>query len=147
MGDNRFAIRGTASLKLQGFDFNVDDIDVICDQKTVEFIQKEFEKEIIREIKYSETDKYRSYFGQIVLNGVLLEIMANFQYRNSKGKWSNVYDGADNQVNFVKVRGMDIRVTKPEVELEFAVSLGRWREYSKLKKQIQGRMQDSLFKK
>ncbi len=145
MDGKKFAVRGTASLVLQGYDMGVDDIDVVCDEQTVEFIKKEFKNEIIKEINYSKSSRYQSFFGQMVLGGVLFEVMGNFQYRNQNGVWSGVLTGEDSQVNVVKVKGREVRVTKPEVEMEFAAGMGRWNEYHKIRRQIQERMQGDLF--
>jgi hypothetical protein len=134
---HQYAIRGTASLVLQGLDFNVEDIDVVCDEETARFL--------IPDIKYSETDKFKSFFGKLEINGVGVEVMGNWQIKNSKGEWSRVYDGSA-RIS-VEIDGQKVFVTTLESELEMFLFMERWSAYHKLKKQMELRNsnQQELF--
>ncbi|KKQ25479.1 MAG: polymerase I protein [Candidatus Woesebacteria bacterium GW2011_GWA1_37_8] len=151
-GPTRWAIRGTASLVLQNIEMGVDDIDLVCDQKTAEFINSEFKKELVKKVEYSETDKYKSYFGQLIVDGILVEVMGELQIKSNKG-WGDVYDGSDDEVNEIEVgdgygfkgEKIKVRATKPEIELKVSAEMGRWNEFHKMKKQIGSKLQTSLF--
>lgn len=142
-----WAIRGTASLKLQDIDMGVDDIDLICDRETSEFINSEFKKEIIKKIEFSESDKFKSYFGQLVIDGILVEVMGELQIKKVNGEWSSVYSAKDDEINEVELGSEKVRVkvTKPEIELKASAEMGRWNEYHKLKKQVENKLQGNLF--
>ena len=148
----QYAIRGTASMVLQGLDMVVDDIDVIADKKTTLLFNKVFKKEMVEEVKYSESDKFKSYFGKFIIDGVLVEVMGEWQIRktpnvrNSKTPiWGEVYDGSEDEINTIDIKGKKVRVTKLETELRCFAQMQRWTAYQKIKKQLEGRNQGSLF--
>ena len=130
----QYAIRGTASLVLQGLDFNVADIDVVCDEETAKFM--------VDGVKYSESDKFKSFFGKFIVNGIDVEVMGNWQIKNSKGEWSRVFDGSER--TSVEVGGREIFVTTLESELSMFLFMERWNAYHKLKKLIELRDANQL---
>ena len=130
----QYAIRGTASLVLQGLDFNVADIDVVCDEETAKFVSDE--------VKYIESDKFKSFFGKFIVNGIDVEVMGNWQIKNSKGEWSRVFDGSER--TSVEVGGREIFVTTLESELAMFLFIERWNSYHKLKKLIELRDANQL---
>lgn len=123
---HQYAIRGTASLVLQGYDMGVDDIDVLCDKATAEFLK----------LPYSESKQFKSYFGKRIINGIQVEFMGEWQIKNSKGEWSEAFDASDDEIKVIEVNSQPIRVTKVETELKMYVLMNRWSVYHKLKKQI-----------
>lgn len=153
----QYAIRGSASLFLQGIKLKVDDIDVVCDEETALLINDIFKDLITDTVKYSESDKFKSYFGKMILDGILIEIYGEWQInlnQNSKilpgqagksQKWSTKYTGEDGQVNIIDVEGEKVRVTKPEVELSCFAQMGRWNAYQIIKKSLEEKNQGVLF--
>lgn len=123
---HQYAIRGTASLVLQGYDMGVDDIDVLCDKTTAEFFK----------LPYSESKQFKSYFGPLNISGAKVEIYGDWQIKNSKGEWSEVFDASDDEIKIIDIDSQPIRVTKVETELKMYALMGRWPAYHKLKKQI-----------
>ena len=130
----QYAIRGTASLVLQGLDFNVADIDVVCDEETAKFVSDE--------VKHIESHKFKSFFGKFIVNGIDVEVMGNWQIKNSKGEWSRVFDGSER--TSVEVGGREIFVTTLESELSMFLFMERWNAYHKLKKLIELRDANQL---
>lgn len=126
LSGHQYAIRGTASLVLQGYDMGVDDIDVLCNEKTAEFLK----------LPYSESKQFKSYFGKKIINGIQVEFMGNWQIKNSKGEWSEVFDASDDEIKIIDIENRPIRVTKVETELKMYALMNRWSVYHKLKKQI-----------
>ena len=147
----QYAIRGTASMVLQGLDMGVDDVDLICDEKTALKINDIFKKEILEEVEYKETDKFKSFFGKFVIDRVLVEVMGEWQVRVERREsgrvevWSEKQDASDNQVVEIAVNGQKIRVTKLDLELKTSAEMGRWNEFRKIKKGVESRKQGSLF--
>jgi len=142
--NTKYAIRGTASLVLQGLDMGVDDIDILADKKTSLMFNDVFKKEKLDEVKYSETDKFKSYYGKFAIRGTLVEVMGVWEIKTDKG-WSGIYDASDDEVEWIKVQSENIRVTKLELELKVAGEMGRWNEFHKIKKQLSITQQGSLF--
>lgn len=126
LSGHQYAIRGTASLVLQGYDMGVDDIDVLCNEKTAEFLK----------LPYSESKQFKSYFGKKIINGIQVEFMGDWQIKNPKGEWSEVFDASDDEIKIIDIENQPIRVTKVETELKMYALMNRWSVYHKLKKQI-----------
>lgn len=147
----QYAIRGTASLVLQGFDMGVDDIDVLGNKDMALSANKLLREYLLEEVDYKESDKYKSYFGKFVIAGILVEVYGEWQMkitkREGKGlkEWSKVWDATENEVATVTIDGQDIKVTTIATELATAALMGRWNEYHKIKKQFDARNQQSLF--
>ncbi len=138
-----YAIRGTASMVLQGLDMGVDDIDLIADKETSLLINEIFKDKLIEEVKYSESEKFKSYYGKFVIDNILLEVMGEFQVKDSNGNWSEVLDASSDEVD--EVENQKIKVTKLNLELNFSALMGRWNEFHKIQKQLEIRNQVSLF--
>ena len=51
----QYAIRGTTSLILQDLELKADDVDILCDKELAESLGA----------KYSESPKFKSYFGAL----------------------------------------------------------------------------------
>lgn len=131
--DYTYAIRGTASLVLQGFDMNVDDIDILCSKETAEAVNFIFKDTLIDSVAYKESTKFKSYFGKFVINNIICEVMGLWQI-NGKAGWSTCFDASDRE--FITYKGNGIYVTSVELELKFFALMQRWNAYHKLKKQV-----------
>jgi len=135
LSSQQYAIRGTASAVLQGFDMEVDDIDVIGNKETVLFCNQAFRNNLIDKVSYKKSEKFKSYFGKFEISNVLVEIYGNWQIKNENGKWSDVFDASIDEVDMVNVTGLEVKVTKIETELKMFSLMSRWSAYWKLKKQ------------
>lgn len=129
---HQYAIRGTASLVLQGIDMNVDDIDVIGDQKMAEACNGIFKEFMVNPVTYSESPKFKSYFGTFSINGVQVEIMGEWQIKNVKGLWTLPYSASQDQIKLVD----GCCVTRVETELAMFAAMGRWTAFNKIKKNL-----------
>lgn len=143
--DKNYAIRGTASMVLQGLDMGVDDIDIVTDKELSKKINDIFETEIVEEIKFSESEKFRSHFGKLIIDNILIEVMGEFQVKDDKGNWSEKVDASVDQIEQVTVGNEKINVTKLGLELDLSAKMGRWNEFHKIKKQLEEKSQASLF--
>jgi len=146
----QYAVRGTTSLVLQGIDMEIDDIDVIGDKETVLSFNKLFKKECFEKVKYSESEKYRSYFGKFNIENVLVEVYGEWEIKVKsrkiiRDKWSKKYTASEDEVTEIDVEGTKVKVTKVETELAMYSQMGRWNAYHKIKKQVNENNQQSLF--
>ena len=164
LGNGQYAIRGTAGLKLQGFDMAADDIDILCDKETAISCNEVFKEYLLQEVKYRESDQYKSYFGKFVVDSVLVEVCGEWQIRveepqtrtssvrskhegkRVKENWSKTFNASDEDVDEIDILGTKVRVTKPEHELKVFALEGRWNAYHKLKRFAEERNQGILFK-
>lgn len=131
----QYSIRGTASLVLQGLNMNVQDVDVLCDKKSVPKVNKLLEKFVQNKIKYSESEKFKSFWGKFIINNIEVEFMGEWQIKDTKGNWSEPYNGKN--YNVVVVDGVDVLVTKVEEELSVFAKMGRWNAFHKIKKEYE----------
>jgi len=132
----QYAIRGTASLVLQNYDMNVDDIDIITYKDTSLKCNILLKKYLKEKVKYKISKKYKSYFGKAKINDIDIEVMGCFQIKNNKGKWSKIFSAKDNEITKIKLSNNVIYVTNAETELEMFALMGRWNAYHKLKEQV-----------
>ncbi|KKS33198.1 MAG: hypothetical protein UU93_C0001G0029 [Candidatus Amesbacteria bacterium GW2011_GWA2_42_12] len=124
LSGHQYAIRGTASLVLQGYDMGVDDIDVLCDKATAEFLK----------LSYSESKQFKSYFGQKIVSGIQVEFMGDWQIKNSQREWSEVLVPTSINTKFININDINIPVTTFDFELHCYALMGRWSVFYKIKK-------------
>lgn len=145
LSGRQYAIRGTASLVLQDLDFNVQDVDVLANKQTALFCNDALKEILSGSVEFSESAKYKSYFGKFKVNDVLIEVYGDWQIKTQKGTWSKVFDASDDEVDEIILDGKKVRVTKIESELETYMLMGRWNVYHKLRREKEKKKQGNLF--
>ena len=78
---------GSTNLVVQGIDIIAKDIDIITTANDAKIFYRLFEEFGIQEVSYSSTDKYRSHFGKLMIEDVLVEIMAELEYKTAEKVW------------------------------------------------------------
>ncbi len=141
----QYAFRGTASLVLQGLKMNVDDIDVLADKDTALLCNNLFEGYLVEEVSFKEADKFRSYFGKFRINEILVEVMGQWQIKDTKGGWSVPFNASKGEITMVKLEDREVPVTKVETELDMFAKMGRWNAFHKIRRQCESRKQEELF--
>lgn len=139
----QFAFRGTTSLVFQGIDMKVQDIDIICDKKTATYCNKLLKKYLQEPVSYKVSNQFKSYFGKFVVDEILVEVYGEWQIKDKKGKWSEVFNASDDQITHVDLEGVNIPVTKVEIELSCFSKTGRWNAYHKILRQVKARKNSS----
>ncbi len=140
--NRQYAVRGTASLVLQGLDMNVDDIDILCDKKTALSCNKIFKDYLVEKVSLKESEKHKSYFGKFKINSIDVEVMGNWQIKNQKGelalpkrregRWSEIFDASEKKE--IILDGKKICVTTIDSELKMFALMGRWNAFWKIKR-------------
>lgn len=137
LSGKRYAIRGTASLVLQGLDMNVDDVDVLCDGETALFCNDVLKDYLIEDVVFQESPKFKSYFGKFKIRGVQVEIMGNWQIKDTKGNWSESFAARDSERKEIILEAQRIYVTTIEMELQMFAKMGRWTALQKIRREAQ----------
>lgn len=132
--DYRYAIRGTASLVLQGIDMNVDDVDLLCNKEGALGCNEILKGYLVEKVEWRESDKFKSFFGKFKINGIVVEIMGDWEIRNKKGEWVGPFNGSERKE--IEVGGQKVWVTTIESELKSFAAMGRWNAYQKIKSQL-----------
>ena len=78
-----WAITGSLGLALHGIDVQVNDIDIQTDASGAYRIEKVFEENVVRKVEFAESEKIRSHFGELEVEGVKVEIMGALQKKRS----------------------------------------------------------------
>lgn len=134
--DHKYAFRGTTSLVLQGVDMNVDDIDILCDKETANVLNRKLKSYLKKEIAYKESDKFRSYFGELEIEGTKVEVMGDWQIKDAKGEWSHPFDASGGEITEKRVNGETVKLTTVGTELKMYTLMGRWSALAKIKRQL-----------
>jgi len=143
--DRQYALRGTSSLVLQGFEMKVDDVDIVCDEGTALATNTILKSYVVEPVKFSETAQFRSFYGKFIIMGVPVEVMGNWQIKNDKGIWSEIFDGKS--IIELDLSGHRVHLTPVGVELKMFLYMSRWNAYHKIKSQFEARNpKDSLNK-
>lgn len=87
-----WAITGSTSFALQGVPVPVHDIDLQTDEASAYRITQCFADQVTRPVTFSSTDRIRSHYGALTLDGVLVEVMGAIAKRLPDGTWEAPVD-------------------------------------------------------
>ena len=133
-----WVVTGSFSFALQGVPVTPDDIDLQADLAGALAIEQHLLKYVVRKVKFSTNEKIRSHFGELLINGVKVEIMGDIQKRREDGSWEKPVD-LEPYKQFVEFRGMTIPVLALEYEYEAYMKLGRFEKAEVLKEAIKSK--------
>lgn len=123
LAGHNYVIRGTASLVLQGLDFKVADIDVLCDEETAKYLN----------LPYSESKQFKGYLGKF---SEKVEIYGHWQIKNAKGEWSEILVPTPTNSYLLTTNNYSVPVTTLDFELHCYALMQRWSVYHKIKRLI-----------
>jgi hypothetical protein len=133
-----WVVTGSCSFALQGVPVTPGDIDLQADLAGALAIEQLLSKYVVRKVKFSTAEKIRSHFGELLINGVKVEIMGDVQKRIEDGSWEKPVD-LEQYKRFIEFRGMAIPVLTLEYEYEAYMQLGRFEQAKMLKEAIECR--------
>lgn len=119
-----WALTGSLGHALQGVPVEVHDVDIQTDREGAYEIERRFSEFVVRRVRFSSTDKIRSHFGELRIDGVKVEIMGDVQKRLPDGGWEEPVD-VEKHRKFIQVEGMRVPVLKLEYEYRAYLILGR----------------------
>ncbi|MCL5793949.1 MAG: hypothetical protein M1138_03855 [Candidatus Thermoplasmatota archaeon] len=122
-----WAIDGSCALALQGVNVHPHDIDILTDRAGAYSIETVLAAFARMPVEYGETERYRSYFGIFIINGIEVEVMGALQVFRF-GHWSEIQDPGSTGVRHVLLEGVDV----PVVHLNYLESSGYLDERLKL---------------
>jgi hypothetical protein len=140
--DINWALTGSLSFALQGVPLEPHDIDIQTDEAGAYEIEHLFAEYVTREVLFSSTDKIRSHFGELMIDGIKVDIMGNIEKRLHDGTWEGSVDMELNK-KFVEVAGMRIPVLSLEYEYQAYLKLGRRDTAEMLEKWLRGSASES----
>lgn len=130
----QYAFRGTASLVLQGLEMNVSDIDIVGDEEAALACNDLLAEYLVEEVAFKQSGKFKSYFGKFAVEGIPVEVMGEWQIKDTKGRWSEPFNASKRKL--LRLDRKEVYVTSIEEELAVFAKMGRWAAYQKIKKQL-----------
>jgi len=137
-----WAVTGSLGFALQGVHVELNDIDIQTDKRGVYEIERHFSELVTRRVKFSSTERIRSHFGELMIDGIKVEIMGDIQKRNKDGSWENPVD-LEHHKRVVEVEEMQVLVLSLEYEYQAYLKLDRINRAEMLRKWLQGENETS----
>ena len=119
-----WAITGSLGMALQGMELEVHDIDIQTDQRTAYEIEKLFAENVVAPVHIRESERIRSHFGALDIDGIKVEIMGDLQKRLDDQTWEEPVK-VERWRRWVEIDGMRIPVLSLEYEYQAYLKLGR----------------------
>jgi hypothetical protein len=85
--DHLWALTGSASLRLQGVDLLVHDLDLQTDAQTIYLLEKKFAEFMKVPVHVWESEHTLSYHGQAEIDGLQVELLGDVRHRDADGTW------------------------------------------------------------
>lgn len=119
-----WVLTGSLALRLRGVPLEVHDIDLQTTRAGAYCLQDAFANRVVRPVTFSSTERIRSFFGQLSIEGVRVEIMGDIEKKLPDGRWSQVLDLRREAIVF-HWKGLSIPMLGLQHELEAYKLLGR----------------------
>ena len=133
-----WAVTGSPGFALQGVPVEVHDIDIQTDEPGAYAIERLFPGCEKRQVKLSATQTMRSHFGELLIEGIEVEVMGDIQKPLADGTWSEPTD-LNRHRRFVDIEGMRIPVMSLEYEETAYRTIGRIEKADLLKSYMAGK--------
>ena len=131
-----WVVTGSLGMALQGMNVEVHDIDIQTDQQGAYEIESKFPDYAVAPVHYSESERIRSHFGKLEMDGVKVEIMGDVQKRVDERTWEEPVQVEHNR-HWVEIEGMQIPVLSLEYEYQAYLKLGRVEKAEMLREWLQ----------
>ena len=125
--DVNWVVTGSLGFALQGVPVQPNDIDLQTDKAGAYEIERRFSDVIIRKVKFSATERIKSHFGALQIDGIEIEIMGDIQKRGADGVWEEIVDPAHYR-QMVEIAGLLVPVLSLEYEYQAYLSSEGLRE-------------------
>jgi hypothetical protein len=119
-----WAVTGSLGMALQGMDLVVHDIDIQTDQQGAYAIEKLFANSVVVPVYFRESERIRSHYGALEIDGIKVEIMGDLQKRLDDQAWEDPVE-VEHWRRWVEIDGMRIPVLSLEYEYQAYIHLGR----------------------
>ena len=130
-----WALTGSASLRLQGVDVPVHDLDIQADEKNVYLIEQRLAEFMKTPVHLWESTGMRSLDGRADIEDVEIELVANIAHRQPDGTWRMSTDFAN--LIWVERHGLSIPIFPLEDELAAYQTMGRVEKAALIRQAIQ----------
>ena len=137
-----WAVTGSFGFALQGLPVEPNDIDIQTDREGACEIEHHFSEFMTKRVTFSSTENIRSYFGELMIDGIKVEIMGDIQKQLADGSWENPVN-LKHHKKVLEIEGMQIPVLSLEYEYQAYMNLGRIEKAEMLRNWLQGEHRSS----
>jgi hypothetical protein len=130
-----WVLTGSASLRLQGVDIPVHDLDIQAGEKTVYLIEQQLAEFMQTPVHLWASTGMRSLDGKAEIEGVQIELLANIAHRQPDGSWCSYTDFS--RLIWVETHDLYIPVFPLENELAAYEAMGRTEKAALIRQVIQ----------
>ena len=135
--DVNWVVTGSLGFALQGVPVQPNDIDIQTDKAGAYAIESLFADVVIRKVEFSATERIKSHFGALQIDGIEVEIMGDIQKRGADGVWEEIVDPARYRL-MVEIDGMLVPVLSLEYEYQAYLKFGRIERAKMLRRWLDG---------
>lgn len=122
--DVNWVVTGSLGFALRGVPVQPNDIDLQTDRAGAYEIESLFSDVVIRKVKFSATERIKSHFGALQIDGIEVEIMGDIQKKGADGVWEEIVNPAHYR-QMVEIAGMLVPVLSLEYEYQAYLKFGR----------------------
>jgi hypothetical protein len=116
-------LTGSASLRLQGVDVPVHDLDIECTPQDIRKIEQALSEYITTPVHLWESDRIRSLDGKAQIGEVEIEIISGLEVLKPDGNWKRLIDF--DQKIWLECQGLQVPLLPLEVEAIVYKEMGR----------------------
>lgn len=135
-----WVLTGSASLRLQGVDVAVNDLDINCNPKDIRRMEQVLGEWISVPVWVWESEKIRSLDGKAILNGIEVELIADLEVLHPDGIWHKLIDFR--QRKWLAWQGLQLPVFPLEFEASAYKVMGRMEKVRLINSVTQGTDED-----
>ena len=119
-----WGVTGSVGMAWQGVPLTPHDIDIQTDAVGAYEIERRLAAYVTRPVTFSATERMRSHFGALTIDGVKVEIIGDIERRLADGSWSKPPD-LTRIIHWVERDGLRLPVLDLEYEIAAYTQLGR----------------------
>jgi len=131
-----WVITGSLGFALQGMAIDVRDVDLQTDADGAYEIERRLSRYSVRRVAFSGTDRIRSHFGALEIDGIQVEIMGALQKFLPEGRWEEPVDVSSHR-RWVDWEGLRLPVLSIAYELQAYTIMGRTGRADRLKQWLE----------
>lgn len=120
----QWALVGSLGLAVRGISTEPHDIDIITDKAGAYEMERLFFRYVKRRVALRTSERIRSHFGILEIDGLSVEIMGDFRVKLPDGSWEDPPDIARHRQT-VLVDDLQVPVLSLEWEYQASLKLGR----------------------
>ncbi len=135
--EHKWAVTGSAGLRLQGVPVDVHDLDVQTGRAAAEFLVERIADRVRTQLHHRRSKAVRAWFAVLDLAGVTVEVMAEISKRLPNGSWERPIDVAAVR-SWVEVAGLRVPVVDLAHEANAYEILGRAEKVALIRRVLAG---------